>query len=124
MEAQHAFVKSTPRVQLPAITISREAGAGVITIGHLAAKYSMTDAPEVQKSLGLFSSVILPRRCSMNTISRLRSSTLCVKTPRSRSATRSTNYSGCILILDIGGTHYSDHSASGHYGECDFVSAI
>ena len=38
MEAQHAFAESTPRVQLPAITISREAGAGAITIGHLAAK--------------------------------------------------------------------------------------
>jgi len=38
MEAHHAFAESTPRVQLPAITISREAGAGAITIGHLAAK--------------------------------------------------------------------------------------
>src|SRR6516164_1830138 len=38
MEAQHAFAKRTPRVQLPAITISREACAGAITIGHLAAK--------------------------------------------------------------------------------------
>jgi hypothetical protein len=38
VEAQHAFAKTTPRVQLPAITISREAGAGDITIGQLAAK--------------------------------------------------------------------------------------
>jgi cytidylate kinase len=38
VEAQHAFAKDTPRVQLPAITISREAGAGAITIGDLAAK--------------------------------------------------------------------------------------
>jgi Cytidylate kinase-like family len=38
MEAQHVLVESTPRVQLPAITISRETGAGAITIGDLAAK--------------------------------------------------------------------------------------
>jgi len=38
MEAQHAFAKRTPRVQLPAITIYRDDGAGAITIGHLAAK--------------------------------------------------------------------------------------
>jgi cytidylate kinase len=38
MEAQHAFAKETPRIQLPAITISRETGAGAITIGHLVAK--------------------------------------------------------------------------------------
>ena len=38
VEAQHAFVENSPRVQLPAITISRQAGAGAITIGHLAAK--------------------------------------------------------------------------------------
>jgi cytidylate kinase len=38
MEAQHAFAKETPRVQLPAITISRETGAGAITIGHMVAK--------------------------------------------------------------------------------------
>jgi hypothetical protein len=36
--AQHTFVENSPRVQLPAITISRQAGAGAITIGHLAAK--------------------------------------------------------------------------------------
>jgi cytidylate kinase len=38
VEAQHAFVENRPRVQLPAITISRQAGAGAITIGQLAAK--------------------------------------------------------------------------------------
>lgn len=38
MEAQHAFAKTPQRSQLPAITISRETGAGAITIGHLAAK--------------------------------------------------------------------------------------
>ena len=38
MKAQHAFAKETPRVQLPAITISRESGAGAITIGHLVAE--------------------------------------------------------------------------------------
>ena len=38
MEAQHVLVESTPRVQLPAITISRETGAGAITIGDLAAQ--------------------------------------------------------------------------------------
>jgi cytidylate kinase len=38
MEAQHAFAKRTPRPQRPAITISREAGAGAITIAHLTAK--------------------------------------------------------------------------------------
>ena len=38
MEAQHAFAKARPKPQLPAITISRETGAGAITIGQLAAK--------------------------------------------------------------------------------------
>ena len=38
MEAQHALTEKKPRPQLPAITISREAGAGAITIGHLVAK--------------------------------------------------------------------------------------
>jgi hypothetical protein len=38
MEAQFALTEKRPRPQLPAITISREAGAGAITIGHLAAK--------------------------------------------------------------------------------------
>jgi cytidylate kinase-like protein len=38
MEAQHAFAKATPSPQLPAITISRETGAGAITIGDLVAK--------------------------------------------------------------------------------------
>jgi cytidylate kinase len=38
MHAQHAFVEETPRVQLPAITISRQAGAGAITIAQLAVK--------------------------------------------------------------------------------------
>jgi len=38
MEAQYALKEKKPRLQLPAITISREAGAGAITIGHLVAK--------------------------------------------------------------------------------------
>ena len=38
MEAQYALKEKKPRPQLPAITISREAGAGAITIGHLVAK--------------------------------------------------------------------------------------
>lgn len=38
MEAQHAFAKTSPKPQLPAITISRESGAGAISIGQLAAK--------------------------------------------------------------------------------------
>ena len=37
MEAQFAFKGRRPRPQRPAITISREAGAGGITIGHLVA---------------------------------------------------------------------------------------
>jgi hypothetical protein len=38
LEAQYALTEKRPRPQLPAITISREAGAGAITIGHLVAK--------------------------------------------------------------------------------------
>jgi cytidylate kinase len=38
MEAQHAFAKAAPKPQRPAITISRQAGAGAVTIAHLAAK--------------------------------------------------------------------------------------
>jgi hypothetical protein len=38
IEAQHALAKTHPKTQLPAITISRQTGAGAVTIGHLAAK--------------------------------------------------------------------------------------
>jgi hypothetical protein len=38
MEAQFALTEKRTRPQLPAITISREAGPGAITIGNLAAK--------------------------------------------------------------------------------------
>ena len=38
IEAQHALAKTRPKSQLPAITISRQTGAGAVTIGHLAAK--------------------------------------------------------------------------------------
>ena len=38
MEAQYALNEKKPRPKLPAITISREAGAGAITIGHLVAE--------------------------------------------------------------------------------------
>ena len=38
LDAQSALTEKRPRPQLPAITISREAGAGAITIGTLAAK--------------------------------------------------------------------------------------
>jgi cytidylate kinase len=38
MQAQHAFAKTHPRSQLPAITISRQTGSGALTIGHLTAK--------------------------------------------------------------------------------------
>jgi cytidylate kinase len=38
IEAQNALAKTHPKTQLPAITISRQTGAGAVTIGHLAAK--------------------------------------------------------------------------------------
>lgn len=38
MEAHHAFAKAGSRPQRPSITISRQAGAGAITIAHLTAK--------------------------------------------------------------------------------------
>src|SRR5271169_5176248 len=38
LEAQYALAEKKPRPQMPAITISREAGAGAITIGQLVAK--------------------------------------------------------------------------------------
>jgi hypothetical protein len=96
IEAQHAFVKSTPRVQLPAIAISREAGSGAITIGHLVAKILDDESPGSPRSLGLFSSEILPRKFSKNTISRLSSSSSCLKTQLFRLAMRSRSCSACI----------------------------
>ena len=38
IEAQHTLAKTHPKTQRPAITISRQTGAGAVTIGHLVAK--------------------------------------------------------------------------------------
>jgi len=120
LEAQLALREKRPRPQLPAVTISREAGAGAITIGHLVAKILDQRCPgDPACPWAVFERNLVEKILQDHDLPAALERFMPEDATFPLNDAVETFAGTAPLVMDARGTHYPDHSAAGNYRKRD-----